>query len=275
MGKSLSMQKKSPIITALLLPILLISCDNKKAPQTSDTDPEKLVWSEEFNYTGLPDATKWNYDVGGHGWGNNELQFYTEKRQENARVENGNLVIEARKENWKGKEYTSTRLISKGKGDWKYGKIEVRARIPAGRGTWPAIWMLASTNPLAWPDDGEIDIMEHVGFDQGKIHGTIHSKKYNHVIGTQKSATIMAPDCSTSFHVYGLRWTADSIKISIDDNEYFSFANEHDGKAAWPFDQPFHLLLNIAIGGNWGGQQGVDSTIFPARMEIDYIRVYQ
>ena len=269
------MQNKSPIIAALFLPIILITCNNRNASQNSETYPGKLVWSEEFNYTGLPDATKWNYDAGGHGWGNNELQFYTQMRQENARVENGNLVIEARKENSHGREYTSARLTSKGKGDWKYGKIEVRAKIPAGRGTWPAIWMLASTTPLAWPNDGEIDIMEHVGFEQGKIHGTIHTKKYNHVIGTQKSGTTMAPDCSSAFHVYGLKWTADSIKISIDDKEYFKFANEHSDKAAWPFDQPFHLLLNIAIGGNWGGQQGVDSSLFPARMEIDYIRVYQ
>jgi beta-glucanase (GH16 family) len=269
------MQNILSIAGVISISILLISCNNKNAPKTSDTNPEKLVWSDEFNSTGLPDANKWNYDVGGHGWGNNELQFYTEKRQENARVENGNLVIEARKESWQGKDYTSARLVSKGKGDWKYGRIEVRAKIPAGRGTWPAIWMLASSDPLAWPDDGEIDIMEHVGFDQGRIHGTIHSKKYNHVIGTQKSATIMVPDCSTDFHVYGLQWTADSIKVSIDGNPYFKFANEQTGKDAWPFNQPFHLLLNIAVGGNWGGAQGVDTTIFPARMEIDYIRVYQ
>src|ERR1044071_3886031 len=137
----------------------------------------KLVSKDEFNYTGLPDSTKWNYDVGGNGWGNNELEFYTEKRSENARVENGNLVIEARKESWQGLNYTSARLLTKNKGDWQYGKIEVRARLPRGRGTWPAIWMLGSTTPLKWPDDGEIDIMEHVGFDQGVIHGTIHCKK--------------------------------------------------------------------------------------------------
>ena len=269
------MLNRLSIAGALYISILLISCNNKTDPQTSGTNPEKLVWSDEFNDTGLPDANKWNYDIGGHGWGNNELQFYTERRQENARVENGNLVIEARKESWQGKDYTSARLVTKGKGDWKYGRIEVRAKIPAGRGTWPAIWMLASTNPLAWPDDGEIDIMEHVGFDQGRIHGTIHSKKYNHVIGTQKSATIMTPDCSTAFHVYGLQWTADSIKVSIDGNPYFKFANENTGKDAWPFHQPFHLLLNIAVGGNWGGQKGVDDSIFPVRMEIDYVRVYE
>jgi beta-glucanase (GH16 family) len=112
----------------------------------------KVVWSDDFSYSGLPDSTKWNYDVGGHGWGNNELQFYTKQRLENARVEKGYLTIEARKEPWEGKNYTSARLITKGKGDWQYGKIEVRARIPRGLGTWPAIWMLASTTPLRWPE---------------------------------------------------------------------------------------------------------------------------
>jgi beta-glucanase (GH16 family) len=135
------------------------------------------VWSDEFNYDGLPDSTKWNYDVGGHGWGNNELQFYTQQRVENARVEHGNLIIEARKETWQGKNYTSARLVSKNKGDWQHGKIEVRAKLPSGRGTWPAIWMLASTTPLKWPDDGEIDIMEHVGFDQGVIHGLLATER--------------------------------------------------------------------------------------------------
>jgi beta-glucanase (GH16 family) len=235
----------------------------------------KLVWSDEFNYTGLPDKSKWSYDIGGHGWGNNELQFYTKERKENARVENGYLIIEARKEKWDNSAYTSARLISKGKGDWKYGRIEVKARIPSGLGTWPAIWMLATKSPLKWPDDGEIDIMEHVGYDQGKIHGTVHCKKYNHVIGTQKSATTMVPDCSTGFHVYTLEWNADSVNIGVDDNVYYHYKNEKSGYDAWPFDNKFHLLFNIAVGGNWGGQKGVDSTIWPRRMEIDYVRVYQ
>lgn len=235
----------------------------------------KLVWSDEFNYKGLPDSTKWNYETGGHGWGNNELQYYTAKRLANARVGNGKLVIEARKEKWKGSEYTSARLVTKGKGDWKYGRIEVRAKIPRGRGTWPAIWMLASTTPLQWPDDGEIDIMEHVGFHQGFIHGSIHSKKYNHVIGTQKTDTIFIADCSSAFHVYALEWTEEKIDVFVDKQKYFSFSNEHTGKDAWPFDQPFFLLLNIAVGGNWGGQKGVDPKIWPQRMEVDYVRVWE
>lgn len=240
-----------------------------------ETSKWKLVWSDEFGYAGLPDSTKWSYDVGGHGWGNNELQYYTKDRLENARVEKGFLIIEARKEAWEGKNYTSARLVTKGKGDWQYGKIEVRARLPKGLGTWPAIWMLGSKTPLQWPDDGEIDIMEHVGFNQGFIHGSIHCKKFNHVIHTQKTDTIKVPDCSEKFHVYGVEWNKDSVKISVDEKEYFKFANEHSGYDAWPFDNKLHLLLNIAVGGNWGGQKGVDENIWPQKMEIDYVRVYQ
>src|SRR5437764_686523 len=171
----------------LLIAFSLMHCNKKMHPNSSMGKTEKLVWREEFNYTGLPDSSKWSYDVGAHGWGNNELQYYTNKRLENARVENGHLVIEARKEKWESSDYTSARIVTKKKADWQYGKLEVRAKIPAGVGSWPAIWMLASTNPLKWPDDGEIDIMEHVGYDQGRLHGSIHCKKYNHVIGTQKT----------------------------------------------------------------------------------------
>ena len=235
----------------------------------------KLVWHDEFNYKGLPDSIKWSYEAGGEGWGNHEKQYYTARRKENARVENGRLIIEARKEKWKENDYTSARLVTKNKGDWQYGKIEVRAKLPKGRGTWPAIWMLGSTTPLQWPDDGEIDIMEHVGFHQGFIHGSIHCKKYYHVIGTQKTDTIRVKDCSEKFHVYSVEWNADSIKIAVDRNIYFRFANEHSGYAAWPFDNKMFLLLNIAVGGDWGGQKGIDEKIWPQRMEIDYVRVYQ
>jgi beta-glucanase (GH16 family) len=235
----------------------------------------KLVWNDEFNYTGLPDSNKWNYDMGGDGWGNHELQYYTNKKLGNARVENGNLVIEARKEKFEKNDYTSARLVTKGKADWQYGKIEVKAKLPEGLGTWPAIWMLGATNPFKWPDDGEIDIMEHVGFHQGYIHGSVHCKKYYHSIGTQKTDNIIVRDCSEKFHVYGLEWNSESIKLSVDGNTYFSFKNEHSGYEAWPFDNKMHLLLNVAVGGDWGGAKGVAPDIWPRRMEIDYVRVYQ
>ena len=268
---------------ALISASIFFYCNRSGSSATPQQPPNgsppnvqwEQVWSDEFNYSGLPDSAKWGYDVGGHGWGNNELQFYTDKRLENARVENGQLIIEARKEAWQGKNYTSARLVTKNKADWQFGKIEVKAKIPSGRGTWPAIWMLASITPLKWPDDGEIDIMEHVGFDQGVIHGTIHCKKYNHVIGTQKGATIRVPDCSDSFHVYSVEWDNARIAIFVDSTNYFQFFNEHTGYEAWPFDNKMHLLLNIAVGGNWGGQQGVDDSIWPQKMEIDYVRVWK
>ena len=256
------------ILLIILLAAGLLSVNKKE-------NDYKLVWGDEFNYKGLPDSKKWNYDVGGGGWGNNELQYYTKERLANARVENGNLIIEAHKEKFENRNYSSARLISKGKGDWQYGKIEVRAQIPDGLGTWPAIWMLGSTTPLKWPDDGEIDIMEHVGYDQGRIHGSVHCKKYNHVIGTQKTANVTSAEVSTKFHLYQVEWDKDSVRIGMDNNYYFRFGNDHAGYEAWPFDNKMHLLLNLAVGGNWGGQKGVDSTIYPRRMLVDYVRVYQ
>ncbi|OJJ21706.1 glycoside hydrolase [marine bacterium AO1-C] len=243
------------------------------------TIPDKaweLVWSDEFDYTGLPDAERWSYDVGGSGWGNQELQYYTEKRTNNARVANGHLIIEAIKEDFGGMKYTSARLVSKTKGDWLYGKVEVKAKLPAGRGTWPAIWMLPTDWQYGgWPDSGEIDIMEHVGYEEGVVHGTVHTKAYHHSINTQKGASIRINDATSEFHVYSMEWTQNEIKTFVDGEAYFTFRNEGGGFAVWPFDKRFHLLLNIAVGGSWGGAQGVDDSIFPQKMEIDYIRVYQ
>ena len=272
--KSIASQKTLRRTTRVLIGLSIILIISPVRLQ-SQTKKWKLVWKDEFNYNGLPDSTKWNYDVGGHGWGNNELQFYTKQRKENARVEKGMLIIEARKEKWENKDYTSARLVTKGKGDWKYGKIEVKARIPSGLGTWPAIWMLASKTPLRWPDDGEIDVMEHVGFDQGRVHASVHCKKYYHSIGTQKTAQVIVRDCSTKFHVYSVIWDSEKVEVAMDGNVYFSFKNEHSGYDAWPFDNKMHLLLNIAVGGNWGGQKGVDEKIWPRKMEIDYVRVYE
>lgn len=262
------------LVTAVILltPVVLLV---SSVPGKTTKKYAKLVWSDEFNKNGLPDKSKWNYDVGGDGWGNNELQYYTSERLKNARVENGLLIIEAYRENWQNRNYTSARLVTKAKGDWKYGRIEVRAKLPEGLGTWPAIWMLASKTPMEWPDDGEIDIMEHVGYDQGKVHGSIHCKKYYHSIGTQKTAKITVPDCSKEFHVYEVEWNEKEVNIGMDGKNFFNFKNEKSGYQAWPFDNKMHLLLNVAVGGNWGGAKGVDSTIWPRRMEVDYVRVYQ
>ena len=250
--------------------LLLLSCNS--VPQTKDG--MKLVFDDEFNYKGLPDATKWNYDVGGDGFGNNEAQFYTEKRLENARAENGNLIIEGRKENWEKSKYTSARLVTKGKFSFKYGTVEVRAKLPKGTGTWPAIWML-SENMKEWPKDGELDIMEHVGYHQGFIHASAHTQKYNWPIGTQKTDTLRVKDCSEKFHIYKADWSPEKIDIYIDDTKYFTYINKEKTYEAWPFDQPFYLILNFAIGGNWGATKGIDDSIFPQKFLIDYVRIYQ
>lgn len=233
------------------------------------------VWSDEFDVAGLPNNTKWGYDLGGGGWGNNELQNYT-NTSENAKIENGNLVITAKKESSGSMSYSSARLVSKNKGDFLYGRIEARAKLPAARGTWPAIWMLPTDWAYGnWPKSGEIDIMEHVGYDLNNVHVTVHTEAYNHSIGTQKGASQIVPTATTDFHKYRIDWTPYAIRGYIDDQLMFTFVNEGKGSAAWPFDKRFHILLNLAIGGNWGGAQGVDDTAFPQAMLIDYIRVYK
>lgn len=244
-----------------------------------------LVWSDEFDVDGAPDATKWAYDtaLNATGWANHELQYYAGARLENSRVENGNLVIEARHEDlspaqypdWGGQHYTSARLITRDRANWTFGFIEARARLPCGVGTWPAIWTLAAVPQLHWPADGEIDIMEHVGFDPGVIHGTVHTTDYNGKLGNQRTATTDAPDACSAFHRYQLTWSPTRITVGMDDHNYFQYANDGSGTPEWPFGGPQYLLLNIAVGGDWGGQHGVDDTIFPVRMEIDYVRVYQ
>jgi beta-glucanase (GH16 family) len=267
---------------ALVLLLIFFSSPQQPGKSTDESrGPWRLVWSDEFNYKGLPDAQKWDYDVGGHGWGNKELQFYTARRKENARVENGHLIIEARKESWEGRDYTSARLVSRNKGDWTYGRFEVRAKLPSGRGTWPAIWMLPTGWTYgSWPNSGEIDIMEHVGFDPDVIHTSIHTRAYNHTINTQKTAQLKLPNSRSEFNVYAVEWTPEEIRGFVNDEQLFTFRNERLTNASadyrqWPFDKPFHLLLNLAVGGMWGGQQGVDPNIWPQRLEIDYVRVYQ
>ncbi len=238
----------------------------------------KLVWNDEFDYTGLPDSVRWSYDTAGNKirWGNNELQHYTEFDSANVQVENGVMTIIARTEEREGKKYTSARMITKNKGDWKYGRFEIRAKVPKGKGTWPAIWMLPTDWKYgAWPASGEIDIMEYVGYQPDSIYGTAHTKLYNHTIRTQKSAGLYVKDPHLNYYVYTLEWDEQEYRIYVDDLHYFTFKNERTGYAAYPFDQRFHLLINLAIGGNWGGKYGVDTTLFPHRFSIDYVRVYE
>jgi len=242
--------------------------------QEKSRDKRVLVFYDEFSINGLPDSKKWTYETGGNGFGNNELQFYTENRLENTRVENGNLIIEARKEKWENNEYTSGKLVTKKTFPFQYGSVEVRAKLPEGKGTWPAIWML-SENIKEWPDDGEIDIMEHVGYKEGFVHGSVHTKKYNHIIGTQKTDTIVVKDATKNFHIYRADWTPDKIEMYVDNQKYFTYNNTEKSYEAWPFDQPFFLILNQAVGGNWGGKEGIDERIYPQKFYIDYVRIYQ
>jgi beta-glucanase (GH16 family) len=271
-------------VLLLFFVIALFGCPRQSAlPTEPGPGPWQLVWSDEFDYTGLPDSTKWGYDVGGHGWGNKELQNYTGLREENARVESGRLIIEARRDGSGSHNYTSARLVSKGKGDWTYGRFEVRAKLPSGRGTWPAIWMLPSLKSYGnggWPDNGEIDIMEHVGSDPDVVHGSAHTRAYYHPIGTQKTGKIEVRTSRTGFNLYAVEWTHQEIRWYVNDEHYFTFRNERLTRRTanykqWPFDKPFHLILNIAVGGMWGGTKGIDHSIWPQRMEVDYVRIYQ
>lgn len=252
------------------------------APPVSVTSPTpatpKLVWSDEFEKAGLPDPGKWAYDIGGNGWGNNELQYYTDRRPENARIENGKLVIEARKEDYQSRKYTSARLLTLGKTTWKYGRVEAMAKLPKGIGTWPAIWMLGENIGTAgWPKCGELDIMEHVGYEEGVVHGTVHTLDYNHTKGTQKEGKVTVNNVTSEFHLYAIEWTDKQIDFFVDSQKYYTVQRSVLGgsEAQWPFDQPFFLILNLAVGGNWGGLKGVDDSIWPQRMEVDYIRIYQ
>lgn len=275
---------KSIVFLSFIL-VILSACSSTEQPQTKtqNESPKEwdLVWADEFDTAGLPDSTKWSYDVGTGcpdicGWGNNELEYYTEKREKNARVENGHLIIEVHKEKMGERDYTSARLVSKNKGDWKYGRIEIRAKLPSGVGTWPAIWMLPTDWEYGgWPASGEIDIMEHVGYEPEKVYGTVHTKAFNHMIGTQVGDSIVIKDAEQEFHTYGIEWDAEQIHFFSDKQTYFTFKNKKTNSEAWPFDKRFHLILNLAVGGNWGGKYGVEDSIFPQRMEVDYVRVYK
>ncbi|MEM1125960.1 MAG: glycoside hydrolase family 16 protein [Bacteroidota bacterium] len=237
----------------------------------------ELVWHDEFEEDGYPDPARWDYDVGGHGWGNQELQTYKARDFSTARVQDGNLIITASQgQPGDGNAYRSARLVTRGKADWLYGRIEARAILPGGRGTWPAIWMLPTDNAYGgWPRSGEIDIMEHVGFDPTVVHATVHTEAYNHMQGTQRGNKIDVPDALTDYHLYAIEWDEDRIDFYMDGQRYFTFGKEDGGSAVWPFDQRFHLIMNIAVGGTWGGQQGVDAEAFPQEMQVDYVRVYR
>lgn len=255
-----------------------------QGPSTpSEPDSWQLVWTDEFESEGAPNPRKWSFQPGGDGGGNEELQYYTDERPANARVQEGRLVIEARNERWNGHFYTSARLTTEGKAEWTYGRVEVRARLPSGRGTWPAIWMLPSDEKYDsdhWLNNGEIDIVEHVGHAPDTVHTTIHTREYNAVDETQRGSRVHVPDARTNFNVYAIEWTPSEIRGYVNDRRHFTFENERRSDPTadyrhWPFDQPFHLIINLAVGGTWGGAEGIDASIWPQRLEVDYVRVYK
>jgi beta-glucanase (GH16 family) len=226
-----------------------------------------LLWSDEFNSPGAPDPAKWGYDLGAGGWGNNESQFYT-NRTDNVLVSNGTLKIIAKKEAYSGSNYTSTRLLSKGKFSFKYGKVEVSAKLPGGVGTWPAIWMLGDNiATVGWPACGEIDIMEQKGSDMNRIFNTVHYTGFSG--GGAVGTSFLINNVTTQFHKYGIIWSSSSVQFLVDDVVTYTFSNA----ANLPFNQNFFLLLNMAMGGTFGGS--IDPNFNNAVMEVDYVRVYQ
>jgi beta-glucanase (GH16 family) len=267
-----------------LIALLLVGCAGmspplpRGAPQALGIPADyALVWSDEFADNGLPDPAKWAHDTGMNrqGWHNHEKQYYSGPRAENAQVRDGKLVITARKEqrttapDWGGQGYTSARLLTAGKAEWTYGYFEIRAKLPCGKGTWPAIWMLGSRGD--WPARGELDILEQVGKEPTKLFSTVHTADASGASGSGSATQVL--DACSAFHTYQMDWTAQQIRFGIDGKTHFTYWNAGTGKKQWPFDAPQFLILNIAIGGDLGGD--IDDNIFPVRMEIDHVRVYQ
>lgn len=229
----------------------------------------QVVWSEEFNYYGKP-SSEWTQEIGNgnNGWGNQEAQYYTDF---NANSDGQFLNILSERKDYNGFRYTSSRLISKR--NFTYGVIEMRAKLPKGRGVWPAFWLLSANRPLNWPSDGEIDIMEHVGWDVNNIHAAIHCKSF--FAGSCITSKININDPYNTFHTYKLDWNSKRLRIYVDDKEYFYYPNDNkNNKDTWPFNGPMNIILNNAVGGSWGGQYGIDDSIFPTKYVIDYVRVY-
>lgn len=242
--------------------LFLVSCTKQE---------RKLVWEENFNGPQL-DETSWNYELGDGcpnicGWGNNERQVYT---QTNHSFKDGHLVITIRKED---SVYTSTRITTKGKREFKYGRMEARAKIPTGHGIWPAFWMLGSNiQEVGWPLTGEIDILEYIGRDPGMVYTTLHTKATHG--DSASSMKTPFPDIESGFHIYAAEWSPEKIEFYVDETLVYTYAPSDKTVETWPFDQPFFFIVNVAVGGNFGGPE-VDDSIFPQEYLVDYIRVYE
>ncbi|HZU52051.1 MAG TPA: glycoside hydrolase family 16 protein [Sphingomicrobium sp.] len=264
-----------PATKAIAVAVALTPAPALAAPPPGYT----LVWSDEFDKGTAPDLAKWSYDTQANKlrWWHDEAQYYTANRPENARIQNGRLIIEVRHEaltserDYGGQHYTSARLITRGKAEWTYGFFEIRAKLPCNRGGWPAIWLVGPN----WPSGGEIDIMEQLGFDPTTIYGTLHSPFTEKEHVTEHGITKVPTSCS-AFHDYQAEWTPGAISIAVDGKPYATIKRPEKATAYnWPFDKPEFLILNVAMGGGWAGQKGIDEAALPARMEVDYVRVYQ
>ena len=240
--------------------------------QSSQERIKKLLWSDEFDYKGLPDSTKWNFQVG-KARANNEPQWYT-KNLKNVEVADGNLTITVLKEEIEGeKRYTSARINTRGKYEFTYGRIEARAKLPKGRGVWPAFWTLGLTG--GWPACGEIDIMEYWGHDANTVASNVHTRDYNHTKGTGRGGKTVYQDPWKDFHIYAVEWYPERMDFYIDDNMFWSCKTKGEGIGEWPFNAPQYMILNLALWNNWGGQPGIDDSIFPQKFIVDYVRVYE
>lgn len=275
--------KSSLYITALVLTISLLGCDLDETQEVVTLS--NLVWEDNFDVDGAPDASKWAFEIGDGtaqgipGWGNNELQYYTD-RPENVSVENGVLKISARQESFEGSGYTSARLITKGLFQQKYGRFEARVKLPTGQGLWPAFWLLGDdSNGDIWPQIGEIDVMEYLGDEPTQIFGTIHGPQYSGGESISKEFVLEADRFDTGFHIFGIEWTPDFINFYVDDKLYQTLKpsdveEETNGEGEWVFnDREFYMILNMAVGGNLPGPPNAD-TMFPQTMYVDYVRVY-
>jgi beta-glucanase (GH16 family) len=249
--------------------------------QKMDGEEWSLVWSDEFNGNGLPDTTKWAYNIGNWGWGNNEPQYYTEFRKENARQEDGNLIIEAHK-NDLGEPWTSARLTTQGQASFLYGKVEFRAKVPVGRGTWSAGWLLGDSyeDELSWPYCGEIDVLECVGYEidnetgDGLNHATCHTRAYYFKQDNQIGSEKVVESMNSKFHTYAIEWYPDVIYGLVDGERYYTYDKNKD-ELEWPFFNPQNIILNLAVGGGWGGAKGIDESWESHQFIIDYVRVYE
>jgi len=274
----------SALVTTLFaVAILALSCGGGAGLQPPPAAGYKLVWSDEFNGAdgSSPDSSKWTYDIGGNGWGNNELEYYTNRTQ-NAQIKGGNLVITAQKETYTGSDgvtrnYTSARLKTQGLFTQAYGRFEASIKIPAGQGMWPAFWMLGNNiSSVGWPKCGEIDIMENIGREPSTVHGSLHSSS-TVAQTSDASAPFSLPagqNFADAFHLYAVEWEPGTVRFYVDSNLYATFTqSQWPAGGTWSFDHPFFILLNVAVGGNWPGPPD-STTVFPQQMLVDYVRIY-